>query len=71
MGDHSQYFVEKECEEVYLKFTQQSTRAVATLRQMPFGENAKIKYAKNIVGESKAKKNNFHGSQPLVQHNTT
>jgi hypothetical protein len=29
--------------------TQQSTRVVATLRQMPFGERAKIKYAKTFV----------------------
>jgi hypothetical protein len=36
--------------------TQQSTRAVATLRQKPFGEKAKIKYAKNFVEESKDKK---------------
>jgi hypothetical protein len=35
---------------------QQSTTAVATLRQMPFGEKAKIQYAKNFVKDSKDKK---------------
>ena len=39
--------------------TQQSTRAVATLRQMRFGERANIKYAKNFVEESKDKKNEW------------
>ena len=56
MGDNSQYFVEKKCREVYLKFSQQSTRAVAALKQMAFGEKVKIKYAKTFVGESKDKK---------------
>jgi DNA integrity scanning protein DisA with diadenylate cyclase activity len=37
--------------------TQQSTRAVATLRQMRFGERANIKYANNFVEESKDEKN--------------
>ena len=39
--------------------TQQSTRAVATLRQMRFGERANIKYAKNFVEENKDKKNEW------------
>ena len=46
MGDNSQYFVEKKCREAYRKFSQQSTRAVSTLKQMAFGEKFKNKYAK-------------------------
>ena len=46
------------CREVYLKSSQQSTRAIATLRQMPFGEKANIKYAENFVEESKDKRTN-------------
>jgi hypothetical protein len=45
MGDNSKYFVEKKCREAYLKFSQQSTRAVSTLKQMAFGEKVKNKYA--------------------------
>ena len=58
MGDNPQYFVEKLCWEVSLKSSQQSTKAIVTLRQMPFGEKANIKYAKNILEESKDKKTN-------------
>jgi len=43
---------------VYVKSFQQSTRTVATLRQMPFGEKANIKYAENFVEERKDKKKN-------------
>jgi hypothetical protein len=42
MGDNSKYFVEKKCREAYLRFSQQSTRAVSTLKQMAFGEKSKI-----------------------------
>jgi hypothetical protein len=47
MGDISQYFAEKKCREVpvYLKSSQESTRADATLKQMAFGEKVQIKYA--------------------------
>ena len=56
MGDNSQYAIENKCREVYLKYLQQSTWAITTLRQMPFDEKAKIKYAKNFVEESKDNK---------------
>ena len=69
MGDNSQYFVEKKWQEVYLRFTQQSTRAVATLRQMSFGEKAKIKYAKNFVGESKDLKNRMDQFEDTTGNN--
>ena len=51
MGDNYEYFVHNKYREVYLKFSQQSTRAVATLKQMAFGEKVKDKYAKNFVEE--------------------
>ena len=57
MGNNSLYVVENKCREVYQKFSQQSTRAVATLNQMAFGEKVKNKYAKNFVEERKDKKN--------------
>jgi len=41
---------------VYLKSSQQSTWAVAALKQMAFGEKVKIKYAKTFVRESKDEK---------------
>ena len=71
MGDNSQYFVEKQCREipVYLKSSQQSTRAVATLKQMAFGEKVKIKYAKNIVEESKDKINRMDQLADTTENN--
>ena len=36
---------------------QHSTRAVATLKQMTFGEKVKNKYAKNFVEERRNKQN--------------
>ena len=36
-----------------MKVSQESTRADATLKQMAFGEKVQIKYAQNIVEESK------------------
>ena len=55
MGDNFKYFLEQNVWEVYLKSSQQSTRVVATLRQMPVCEKANIRYANNFVEESKDK----------------
>lgn len=49
--------------------TQQSTRAVATLRQMRFGERANIKYAKNFVEESKDKKTRMDPFEDTTRNN--
>ena len=51
MGDNSQYVVEKKYREVYLKYSQQFNQGRPTLKQMPFGEKVKNKYAKNFIQE--------------------
>jgi hypothetical protein len=61
MGDNSQYFVETKCREIYLKSFRQLTRAVATLKQMAFGEKVKTIYAKNFVEERRDKTINGQG----------
>ena len=69
MGDKPQYLIETKCRYVYHKYTKQSTRAVATLRQIPCGEKAKIKYAKNFVEESKDKKTRMEAFEDTAGNN--